>query len=146
MAATLDDAIHIARRDQFLAVVSTLRADGTIQSSLVNAGQMQHPLTGDQALAFVTYGAVKLGNLRARPQISVTFRSEWSWATVEGETDIIGPDDPQPMIDSEQLRLILREVFTSAGGQHDDWDQYDRTMVEQRRAAVLVTPTRIYGN
>ncbi|HEY7627324.1 MAG TPA: TIGR03618 family F420-dependent PPOX class oxidoreductase [Ilumatobacteraceae bacterium] len=146
MASTLDDAMQIARRQQFLAVVSTLRADGSIQASLVNAGAMQHPLTGDPAVAFVTYGAVKLGNLRTRPQIAVTFRSDWSWATVEGVADIIGPDDPQPMVDAEQLRLLLRDVFTAAGGTHDDWAQYDRTMVEQRRAAVVVTPSRIYGN
>jgi hypothetical protein len=36
-------------------------------------------------------------------------------------------------------------VFVAAGGTHDDWDEYDRVMAEERRAAVLVTPTRIYG-
>jgi hypothetical protein len=65
---------------------------------------------------------------------------------VEGTTTIIGPDDPHPGIDGEALRLLLREVFTAAGGTHDDWDGYDRAMAEQRRAAVLVTPTRIYSN
>lgn len=34
----------------------------------------------------------------------------------------------------------------AAGGVHDDWDTYDRTMAEQRRVVVLVEPTRIYGN
>jgi hypothetical protein len=34
----------------------------------------------------------------------------------------------------------------AAGGTHDDWEAYDRDMVEQRRTAVLVTPTRIYSN
>ncbi|MDT4921585.1 MAG: hypothetical protein QOI15_2487, partial [Pseudonocardiales bacterium] len=37
-----------------------------------------------------------------------------------------------------------REVFEAAGGAHDDWDEYDRVMRTDRRAAVLVTPTRIY--
>ena len=27
-----------------------------------------------------------------------------------------------------------------------DWDAYDRTMVEQRRTAVLVDPSRVYSN
>ena len=36
-------------------------------------------------------------------------------------------------------RLLLRDIFTAAGGQHDDWDAYDRTMVEQRRVAVFVS-------
>ena len=34
----------------------------------------------------------------------------------------------------------------AAGGTHDDWDEFDRTMREQRRTAVLVTATRVYGN
>jgi PPOX class probable F420-dependent enzyme len=146
MATTLDEAMHLAGREQYLGVVSTRRADGTLQASLVNAGALQHPLSGEPAVAFVTYGAVKLGNLRARPEVAITFRSGWSWATVEGIADIIGPDDPHPLVDAERLRVLLRDVFVAAGGSHDDWAHYDRTMVEQRRAAVLVAPTRIYGN
>jgi hypothetical protein len=37
-------------------------------------------------------------------------------------------------------------VFTAAGGVHDDWEEYDRVMAEQRRTAVLVTPHRVYGS
>ena len=78
--------------------------------------------------------------------MAVTFRSSWSWATVEGNAELIGPDDPHPEVDAEHLRVLLRDVFTAAGGQHDDWDAYDRTMLEQRRTAVLVPPSRIYSN
>jgi hypothetical protein len=65
---------------------------------------------------------------------------------VEGRAELIGPDDPHPDVDAEGLRLLLRQVFTAAGGTHDDWDAYDRAMAEQRRTAVLFTPTRIYSN
>jgi hypothetical protein len=41
---------------------------------------------------------------------------------------------------------LRREVFTAAGGTHDDWDEYDRVMAAEKRAVVLVTPTRIYSN
>ena len=41
---------------------------------------------------------------------------------------------------------LLRDVFTAAGGTHDDWDAYDRTMRDERRTAVLITPTRVYSN
>ena len=144
---TLDDAVVLAAAENGLAVVSTLRADGTIQASLVNAGVMPHPATGQSALAFVTYGKVKLANLRVRPQLAVTFRNGWQWATVEGNAELAGPDDPQPWLtDADQLRLLLREVFTAAGGTHDDWDEYDRVMAEQRRTVVLVAPTRVYSN
>ena len=143
---TLQDVIDIAGRERFLAVVSTVRADATVQSSVVNAGVLPHPIDGTEVVGFVTYGKAKLANLRARPQLSVTFRSGWEWATVEGRAELIGPDDPHPDVDAEGLRLLLRRVFTAAGGSHDDWDAYDRTMAEQRRTAVLVTPTRIYSN
>ena len=141
---TLRDAWALSRDDHGLAVVSTLRADQTIQSSLVNVGVLDHPSTGAEVLAFVTYGPVKLANLRARPQLSVTFRNGWQYATVEGTAELAGPDDPRPWLDAERLRRLLREIFTAAGGTHDDWAEYDRVMAEQRRAAVLVTPTRIY--
>ncbi|MBX7431399.1 TIGR03618 family F420-dependent PPOX class oxidoreductase [Mycobacterium sp. Y57] len=144
---TLDEAFALARDESGLAVVSTLRADQTIQSSLINAGPLTHPGTGEPALGFVTYGRVKLANLRARPQIAVTFRQGWQWATVEGRAELAGPDDHRPWLDSpEALARLLRDVFSAAGGTHDDWDEYDRIMREQRRTAVLIAPTRIYSN
>ena len=143
---TLAQAWALSRGDKGLAVVSTLRADGTIQASLVNTGVLAYAQSPEPVLAFVTYGRVKLANLRKRPQVTVTFRAGWQWATVEGRAVLAGPDDPQPWLDAERLRLLLREIFTAAGGSHDDWNAYDRTMLAQRRAAVLITPTRVYGN
>jgi PPOX class probable F420-dependent enzyme len=144
---TLEEAFALAADDSGLAVVSTVRADATVQASLVNVGVLTHPATGQPALGFATYGKVKLANLRARPQLAVTFRKGWQWATVEGTAELAGPDDPQPWLaDSEQLRLLLREVFTAAGGTHDDWDEYDRVMAEQRRTVVLIAPARVYSN
>jgi len=144
---SLSDAVALAAKESGLAVVSTLRADGTIQASLVNAGVLAHPATGDDTLAFVTYGKVKLANLRARPQVAVTFRDSWQWATVEGTVELVGPDDLQPWLtDADALRLLLRDVFTAAGGTHDNWAEYDATMAEQRRAVVLIAPTRVYSN
>ncbi|HWO60253.1 MAG TPA: TIGR03618 family F420-dependent PPOX class oxidoreductase [Umezawaea sp.] len=144
--ATLADVAALGASESGLAVVSTLRADLTIQSSVVNAGVMRHPLRDIEVVAFVTYGKVKLANLRERPQLTATFRKSWQWVAVEGEAEIIGPDDPHEQVDDERLRLLLREIFTAAGGTHDDWDAYDRVMAEQRRAAVFVEPKRVYSN
>lgn len=143
---TLAEAADLGRRENGLAVISTSRTDGTIQSSVVNAGVLAHPLTGEQVLGFVTYGKVKLANLRQRPQLAATFRAGWQWATVEGSAQLFGPDDPHPEVDDDGRRLLLRAVFVGAGGTHDDWDEYDRVMAEQGRTAVLVTPTRVYSN
>jgi PPOX class probable F420-dependent enzyme len=143
---TLAEAAGLARDEQGLAVVSTLRANATIQSSVVNAGVLPHPSTGEPVLGFVTYGKVKLANLRVRPQLSVTFRNGWRWAAVEGIAELAGPDDPQPWLDPEGLRQLLRDIFTAAGGTHDDWDEYDRVMAAEHRTAVLIPPTRIYNS
>ena len=75
----------------------------------------------------------------------MTFRAGWEWVTVEGTAELAGPDDPMEGVDAERLRLLLREIFTSAGGTHDDFDEYDRVMAAERRTAVLITPARVYG-
>jgi len=128
-----------------LCVVSTLRADGTIQSSVVNAGVVDHPVTGLPVVGLVAMGGSrKLVNLRARPRATVVVRAGWEWTAAEGPVQLVGPDDALAGVDDESLRLLLRAVFTSAGGTHDDWDTYDRVMADERRTAVLVNPDRIY--
>jgi len=146
MTALEEASSSLARHDRGLVVISTLRANGTIQTSLVNAGVIGHPASGETVLGLVTAGRAKLANLRARPQVTATFRDGWRWAAVEGHADLIGPDDPQPWLDAEGLRRLRREIFAAAGGEHDNWDEYDRVMAEERRAAALIRPDRIYGN
>ena len=145
--ADLDAFAALVPGDHGLVVVSTTRADGTIKSSVVNAGVMDHPVTGEPVVAFVAAGAARrLVNLRARPRATVVIRAGWRWAGVEGPTELFGPDDPYDGFDAERLRRLLRAIFTAAGGEHDDWDEYDRVMADERRVAVLVTPERTYGN
>jgi len=131
--------------DHGLCVFSTLRDDGSVQATVVNAGVVQHPLTGAQVVGLIAAGRHKLHNLRANPRATIVARAGWQWATVEGTAEIIGPDDPHPDVDSETLRLFLRDIFKAAGGEHDDWDTYDRTMADERRAAVLLAPHRTYS-
>ncbi len=133
--------------DHGLSVIITTRPNGSPQTSVVNAGVIAHPLHGDDVVAFVTAGrARKLTFLRANPNVTVVVRAGWQWASLDGTAELIGPDDPHPDLDDEQLRLLLRDIFSAAGGTHDDWDTYDRVMREERRTAVLVTPTRVYSN
>jgi PPOX class probable F420-dependent enzyme len=133
--------------DHGLTVAVTRRADHTLHSTVVNAGVLPHPLSGDPAAAFVSAGGTrKLDHLRADPKFALTIRAGWRWTTVEGNATLIGPDDPDPAVDSERLRTLLRQIFQAAGGTHDDWDTYDRTMRDEPRTAVVVTPSRVYTN
>lgn len=147
MVADLSAFANLIRLDHGLCVLSTLRGDGSIQSSVVNAGVMAHPTTTAPVVATVALGGTrKLHNLRTDPRATIVARAGWQWATVEGIAELIGPDDLHPGIDAEALRLLLRTVFCAAGGTHDDWDTYDRVMREERRTAVLITPVRVYSN
>jgi PPOX class probable F420-dependent enzyme len=144
---TLADFARIAGDDNNFCVAATTRADGSVQASVVNAGVMQHPLSGVDAVVFVARGGTtKLANLRRRPQATVVARSGGMWAAVEGHAVLVGPDDPHPAFDAERLRVLLRDAFTAAGGTHDDWDAYDRAMKEDRRVVVFVAPGRVYSN
>jgi PPOX class probable F420-dependent enzyme len=129
-----------------LAVVSTLRRDGAIHNSVVNVGVLPHPIRPIDVVGFVTYGRVKLANLRANPDLAVTLRSGWEWVSADGAAELIGPDDHRDGFDPDDLPQLLRDIFVAAGGTHDDWDEYDRVMREQRRVAVLMAPRRVYPN
>ena len=135
--ADLNDFALLVAGDHGLCVVSTLRQDNTIQSSVVNGGVLDHPVTGRPVVGFVARGRTrKLTNLRARPRATVVVRAGWDWAAAEGPADLAGPDDGLLGLDAERIRVLLREIFTACGGTHDDWDTYDRVMAEERRTAV----------
>jgi len=137
---------RLSLADHGLVVISTTRADGSIQSSLVNAGVLDHPRTGEPIVGTVLAGRHKVRNLRARPRATLTTHSGWEWTTVEGTVELVGPDDPLEGVDAERLRVLLREIFIAAGGEHDDWDGYDKAMADEGRVATLITPTRVYSN
>jgi PPOX class probable F420-dependent enzyme len=135
---------ELAAPERWLAVLVTTRADGAPGVSVVNAGILPHPRTGDPTVAFVSRGrTAKLVNLRRTPSATLVFRSGWEWISVSGPVELAGPDDPAPDLD---LRVLLRDIYAAAGGVHPDLDEYDREMVADRRTAVLLAPTRFVSN
>jgi PPOX class probable F420-dependent enzyme len=145
--ADIDRVRRLARADHGLAVVATSRPDGSIQCSVVNAGVMEHPVSRLPVVAFVSIGsAARLRYLRRAPQATVVFRAGWEWVAVEGVVGLAGPEDSFPGISPEEIPRLLRDIFTAAGGSHDNWEEYDRVMAEERRTAVFVAMERIYPN
>jgi PPOX class probable F420-dependent enzyme len=145
MPRTLDDVARFIPGTHGLASLAVTRDDATVQVTLVNAGILTHPVTGRRVAGLVAQGGSrKLAHLRAHPRAVLSWRQDWDWITVEGAVELAGPDDALAGVDD--VPRLLREVFTGAGGTHDDWPTYDRVMADERRCAVLVAPDRIYGN
>lgn len=145
--ASIDDARRLIGLDHGLATVSTVRADGSLQSTVVNAGVVTHPVGRHEVAAFVARGGTrKIDHLHHDARVVLLWRAGWAWVTVEGTAELAGPGTPLLGLDDDGLRLLLREIFVAAGGQHEDWSEYDRIVATERRVAVLVTPTRVYQN
>jgi hypothetical protein len=144
---TLETVTAMLAEENGLAVISTSQADGRVLSSVTNCGVMNHPVTGEPSVVFVSIGgAARLGHIRRGAQVTIAVRRGWNWSSATGPTDLLGPDDLPAGLDADGLRLLLRDIFHAAGGTHDDLDEYDRSMAEEGRVAVFVQPERILGN
>lgn len=126
----------IASNDK--AVLSTFRRNGAAQLSIVSVGPYR-----DGAAFTTTEDRAKLLNLRRDPRCSllVSQDSWWGFVVLEGAARILAADNTDP----EELRQAFRDVYRSISGEHPDWDEYDRAMVDDRRAVVIVVPDQIYG-
>lgn len=129
------------------AVIATTRPDGSVQASLVSAGVLDEaPGDGPVVAAVIQGGARKLTNMRRTGRAAAVFTRDFEWVSVEGPVRIIGPDDADAAVSADEVPGLLRRVFVAAGGTHEDWNEYDRVMAIERRAAVLITPERITSN
>ena len=121
------------------AVLTTFRRNGAAQMSIVTTGAYS-----DGAAFTTTEDRAKLSNLKRDPRCSllVSHESWWGYVVLEGRARVMSADNT----DAEVLRLALRDVYRAASGEeHPDWNEYDRAMVDDRRAAVVVVPEHIYG-
>ena len=120
------------------AVLSTFRRSGAAQLSIVVVGNY-----GDGVAFTTTEDRAKLANLRRDPRCSLLISQDswWGFVVLEGTARVMSADNTEP----EELRQAFREVYRSISGEHPNWDEYDRAMVEDRRSVVIVIPERIYG-
>ncbi len=113
-------------------VLSTTRADGRPQMSLVSGG-----MTADGLLAISTYPSrVKAKNARRNPLVSVAvmgdaFNAEW-----------VQIDGVATVLDLPEAGDAFVEYYRSISGEHPDWDEYRQAMVDQGKCMILIEPTR----
>jgi hypothetical protein len=133
----------IAVRDHGLCVMSTHRNDGHIHSTVVNAGVVEHPLTGDSVVAVITDArSGKVANLRVTPRATVSARADWSWTTVEGDVEVIDVT----LLGRDPFCRLLRDVSAAAiGGTPENWRAHVDGLNLDDHAVVLITPVRVYS-
>ena len=121
------------------AAVTTFRRNGAAQMSIVTCG-----LYGDGVAFTTTVHRAKLRNLRRDSRCTILVGTEnWrDFLVLEGEARLVGVENSS----ADEYRETLRDVFrTAAGQEHHNWPEYDQAMVDDRRYAVIVTPTNVYG-
>jgi PPOX class probable F420-dependent enzyme len=91
----------------------------------------------------VTDGRAKTANLRrdSRASLHVTRDDFYAYVVLECDATLTpvaqSPDDPTV----EQLV----EYYRAVAGEHDDWDEYRRAMVADRRLLLELRPVHAYG-
>ncbi|MCY3950535.1 MAG: pyridoxamine 5'-phosphate oxidase family protein [Acidimicrobiaceae bacterium] len=146
MAEPAEDKLRrLVAAENGLCSFVCLDSGGSPHVSIINAGVMDNPVTGETSVACVVRAnARKARLLRSDPRAAVAFRHRWDWVAVHGTARLIGLDDPAEGV--TDIPELLRDVFRSAGGTHEDWDEYDRVMAKERRLAIFVTLDHITSN
>ena len=135
----LDDALAAARANRE-AVLTTIRGNGLPQLSNVLQS------VGDDGLIRVSTTAdrAKFTNLARRPWAAVHVNGDnfFSYAVIEGDVELSPVAERPDDATVDELVELYRALM---GADHEDWDDYRRAMVEDRRAVVRIRPTRAYG-
>ncbi|WYB33080.1 PPOX class F420-dependent oxidoreductase [Streptomyces sp. SM1P] len=121
-------------------VLVTLKQDGRPQLSNVN-----HAYYPEEQVVrvSVTEGRAKTRNLRRDPRASyhVTSDDRWAWTVADGRAELTPPAEAPDDATVEALITLYRDVR----GEHPDWDDYRRAMVEDRRVLLTLHVDHVYG-
>ena len=120
-------------------VLTAFRRNGAAQMSIITCGAYA------EGVAFtVTETRAKLHILRRNPNCTLLVSAEEGrpFVVLEGQARIMSANNT----DAEELRLALRDVYRAAAGEeHSNWEEYDAARITDRRSAIIVVPTHIYG-
>lgn len=126
--------------DSRIGVLATIKANGMPQLSPVTPW---YDRAADTIYVSITANRAKAANLRRDPRaaIEVTSPDGWSWATAEGPVTLIGPgDDPN----GPEVQALV-DYYRAAAGDHPDWAEYRRVMVDDRRVLMALKVAHVYG-
>lgn len=92
----------------------------------------------------VTADRAKTANLRRDPRASLHVTSDdfWQYVVLEADAELSAVAAEPGDATCQELRELYRSI---SGGEHDDWEAYDRAMVQDRRQVVRLRPQHAYG-
>jgi PPOX class probable F420-dependent enzyme len=124
-----------------LGVLITLKRDGRPQSS--NIGYAYDAAVARVSIS-TTAHTVKVANLRRDPRanLHVMTPDGWNWMVAEA-TAVLTPV-AQQRDDATVEELIA--IYRAVSGEHPDWDDFRRAMVEDQRLVVRLELERTYGS
>lgn len=135
--AATADVVSLADLLEFIRprhkmLLTTYRSDGSLHTSPVTGGVDEQ---GRIVVASYPQRA-KSVNIRRTPSASVLVLSDdfnGPYVQVDGDAEVIDlPDAVELLVD----------YFRVIAGEHPDWDDYRRAMVDQGKCLIRVTPRR----
>jgi PPOX class probable F420-dependent enzyme len=135
-----DDKLLAVIAGNSLGVLATIKRDGRPQLSNVTYHFDPRNLVVEVS---ITEPRAKTRNLRRDPRASLLVSSDdgWSYAVAEGNS-ILTPPAASSHDDTVEALIAL---YRNVAGEHPDWDDYRRAMVDDRRVLLTMPISHVYG-
>jgi PPOX class probable F420-dependent enzyme len=135
-----DDKLLAVISNNSLGVLATIKRDGRPQLSNVSYHFDPRNLT---IQASITEPRAKTRNMRrdARASLHVSCDDGWSYAVAEGNAILT----PPAASDHDDTVEALIALYRNIAGEHPDWDDYRRAMVDDRRVVMTLPISHLYG-
>ncbi len=119
-------------------VLATVRSNGLPQMSNV-----VYSAIDGAVWVSVTDGRAKTANLRRDPRavLHVSTDDFTGYVVIECDAELT-----EVALDPDDATIAeLRRLYRNVSGEHPDWDEFDRAMVDDGRLVVKLYPVHCYG-
>lgn len=137
MALDVDEALDWAGGHRH-GVLITIRRDGRAQSS-----DIVYAVIDGAFWVSLTATRAKTANMRRDPRVvmHITSPDTWSYVSFDGVADL----GPVTTSTDDEVAEDLVRLYRSLSGEHDDWQEYRRAMVDQQRQVMRLRPGSAVG-